>query len=85
MANDFITLCFAQKIQESEKAVKLELQVSWNANCYTRAFWFPKSVLTMDGDRFAVKSWFYDKLERDNAFHGYRMTIDNGFIFTEEA
>ena len=66
---------------ETEKAYKFNVCVSWNANCYSREFWFPKSVVkSTDRERvFEVKTWFINKLERENAFHGYEMRFDLGF------
>ena len=74
---------FINKVEaETEKAYKISLSVSWNDNYHTRSFWFPKSVVVKpenDTMLWAVKTWFAEKMEKENAFHGYRMKIDGGF------
>lgn len=65
---------------ETAKAVKISFCVSWNSNCHTREFWFPKSVIkSIDGKIVEAADWFINKLEADNTFHGYMMSFECRF------
>ena len=52
------------------------LSVSWNENMHVRSFWFPKSCVRMHDESMEVASFLINKLEKENAFNGYRMYVD---------
>jgi len=65
-------------VKESEKAICLNVPVSYNANAPKgRDIWMPKSLCTIFSERVAVvEDWFLAKLSEQNAFHGYRMNFE---------
>lgn len=76
---DYRTILVNKIEKETEKAYQMTITVSWNDNMTTRTFWFPKSVVRQpqqEGWAWSVKSWFVEKLEKENAFHGYLMNIE---------
>lgn len=78
-STDYRTLLVSSIDQETDKAYKMTIKVSWNGNIATRSFWFPKSVVmppVQEGWAWSVKSWFADKLEKQNIYHGYIMNIE---------
>lgn len=71
------TIFFHSIKKESEKAILVSLPVSWNSKMYVRDIWFPKSVIEAQNERtMDVKTWFIQKQEDANAFHGYRMYFE---------
>lgn len=79
MTTEYRTLRVNSIEQETEKAYKLNITVSYNGRWTTRSFWFPKSVVrqpVQENQTWSVKSWFSEKLERENAFNGYLMDLD---------
>lgn len=77
-----ITLFGVEK--ETEKAMLISTLVRWNGDTHQKSFWFPKSVI---GEVIAgtdeknvgsvdVKTWFLNKLGKDNAFKGYHMYFE---------
>ena len=77
---EFVNMWVNNIEAETEKAYKLNISVSWNGNTHDRSFWFPKSVLRSAAEKiWEVKTWFADKMERENAFKGYAMRIETGF------
>lgn len=82
MTSEFTNLWVNGIENETEKAYKLNIQVEWNGNSHNKSFWFPKSVViapSNTNETWKVKSWFSDKIEKENTFKGYRMRIDVGF------
>lgn len=78
-STEYRTLLVSSIDQETEKAYKMTIKVSWNGNQYLRTFWFPKSTVMppiQEGWAWSVKSWFADKLEKQNTYHGYLMNIE---------
>ena len=78
-------LAFNNVVKETEKAVCLNVMVSWNANCRDKEVWFPKSVIEFvtftdsKGSKRTnalVKNWFIHKAEQANAFNGYQMRFE---------
>ncbi len=65
-------------VKESEKAICLNVPVSYNANAPKgRDIWMPKSLCTIFSERVAVvEDWFLAKLSEQNSFHGYRMNFE---------
>lgn len=64
--------------KETEKAIKLNITVSWADNLHLRSFWFPKSLVKhVKDDLYEIQTWFAWKLEKENTFHGYQMVISN--------
>lgn len=83
-----IELAYNEKVRETEKAVCLNVMVSFNGNCSSRNVWFPKSVCsfitftTGEGKEVThamVADWFLNKAESDNAFKGYAMRFETAF------
>lgn len=73
-------------VKESEKAICVNVMVSWNSNCHNKDIWMPKSVCEVfsaeyDGGRMheMVDEWFLHKTEAANAFHGYGMRFETAF------
>lgn len=63
--------------RETEKAVLVNLNVTFNHNGYkAREVWMPKSVISVDGCIAKVEDWFLRKLSVQNAFHGYTMSFE---------
>lgn len=63
--------------KESEKAILVSLPVTWNSNMHVKEMWFPKSVVSeMTMRTMDVKTWFIEKQEDANAFHGYKMRFE---------
>lgn len=77
---EFVNMWVNNVEAETEKAYKLNIEVSWNGNTHDRSFWFPKSVVKAAEDKiWEVKTWFANKMEKENAFKGYAMRIEAGF------
>lgn len=68
-------------VKESEKAICLEITVTYSERKSTRNQWFPKSVISTFGSRYIVKSWFYAKTARENAFKGWQMDFSESLGF----
>lgn len=83
--NRIIELAIQKLVKETEKAVCLNLLVSWNGNTHSRDIWFPKSVCEIkevnydDQPRAFVADWFLLKTESANAFKGYGMRFETAF------
>lgn len=79
-ASEFVEMWVNNVDAETEKAYKLNIVVSWNGNTHDRSFWFPKSVVkAVENGMWEVKTWFANKMEKENAFKGYAMRIEAGF------
>lgn len=79
MTPDYTSLHVIRVERETEKAYQLAIAVAFNDNQTTRTFWFPKSVVKMpemDRQTWGVKSWFADKMSKENAYKGYLMEIN---------
>jgi len=75
--NNSIEVIFNNIEKETEKAVLVNLPVSWNMNMHPKSIWFPKSCVKFyDGRTMAVATFLIEKLERENAFHGYAMRFE---------
>jgi len=70
---NYTEVIFNQIEKETEKAIMVNLPVSWNSNCHPRSFWFPKSCVKMYKQTMEIATWMVEKMEKENAFHGYRM------------
>lgn len=86
--NNNVELAFNSLIKETEKAICLNVMVSWNGNCHNRDIWFPKSVITFSsftdgkGDVRTiaiVADWFIKKTEAANSYRGYAMHFETVF------
>lgn len=83
--NKQIEVAIYNIVRETEKAVCLNLLVSYNGNTSAKEIWFPKSVCelkTVDYDnkpRAFVADWFLHKAESANAFNGYAMRFETAF------
>lgn len=62
--------------KETEKAIMVNLPVSWNGNMQPKTFWFPKSCVMIHNQTISIASFLIEKLERENTFHGYRMSFE---------
>ena len=85
--------------QETEKALKVSANVSYNANTpKATSFWVPKSVVLGKGtetwtntktgaktqqQHITVQNWFGSKLQQQMTFKGYRPTFNAGVIGKE--
>lgn len=70
-------------VKETAKAVLVAVMVSWGeGGLREKQLWMPKSVIVSQREFNAeqqvleVKSWFIQKTESENAFHGYQMEIN---------
>lgn len=59
--------------RESEKAMLINVAVSWNDNVHQKDIWMPKSVVKVEDNHAFVEDWFCEKLAQQNAFNGYKM------------
>lgn len=77
-ANKEFTLINAiELVKETEKAVCLKCRVYWGlGKNHEKDMWFPKSVITMYDDLYAVAEWFYEKTAWANRFKGYEMNFE---------
>ena len=73
--------------QESEKALKINTDVSWNAGKpKATSLWVPKSAIAGQGSMKSgqkyvnVKDWFQKSLKDKVAFKGYSGTFNPGYI-----
>lgn len=62
--------------KETEKAIMVNLPVSWNCNMHPKSFWFPKSCVMIHEKTMSIATFLIEKLERENAFHGYEMRFE---------
>ena len=69
-------------VKETAKAVLVAVMVSWGEGApREKQLWIPKSVIVSlrefnaEKQVLEVKSWFIQKTESENAFHGYQMEI----------
>lgn len=79
MTPDYTSLHVVRIEKETEKAYQLTITVSFNDNWTQRTFWFPKSVVKMpemENQTWGVKTWFADKLSKENAYKGYLMEVN---------
>lgn len=77
MLTDGVYIPHAKVLRETEKALLIEIKVCWNYNKWVaRSFWFPKSVVTLNGEAIEVATWFANKLCDKNTFHGYKMLLN---------
>lgn len=85
---DTYELAFNRIVKESEKAICLNVMVSWNGTCQDKDLWFPKSVIEFitftnsngkEQTNALVANWFIHKAEKANAFHGYEMHFETIF------
>lgn len=74
--NNTVEVIINKIVKETEKAVLVNLPVSWNSNMHSREFWFPKSCIEVYNRTMAVATFIIEKMEQQNAFHGYRMTFE---------
>lgn len=74
--NNSIEVVINEMVKETEKAVLINLPVSWNSNTHSREFWFPKSCVKLYERTMAVATFLIEKMEQQNAFHGYRMYFE---------
>lgn len=81
-------LAYNHIVKETNKAICLNVMVSWNGTCRDRDIWFPKSVITfveftdskgIQRKNAVVQNWFIHKAEKDNAFRGYEMHFETIF------
>lgn len=86
--NNNVELAFNSIVKQTEKAICLNVMVSWNGNCRAKDIWFPKSVIAFtsftDGKgcertNAMVADWFIRKTEAANTFHGYAMHFETVF------
>lgn len=64
--------------RETEKAYLIQMPVFWNMVAHTRKFWFPKKCVEIVNDSIVgIDAWLVEKLEKENAFNGYRMTFQS--------
>lgn len=71
------TIIFNSIKKESEKAILVSIPVTWNSNMHVKDMWFPKSVVGEISERtMDVKTWFIEKQENANIFHGYKMYFE---------
>ena len=65
--------------KETEKAYLISMPVCWAGNrAHVRSFWFPKSCVELKTNVVIVAKFILNKLECENAFHGYYMTFFSG-------
>ena len=74
--NNSTEVIFNQIEKETEKAVLVNLPVSWNCNMHPKSFWFPKSCIMFHNQTMSIATFLVEKLERENAFHGYAMCFE---------
>ena len=74
--NNSTEVIFNQIEKETEKAVLVNLPVSWNCNMHTKSFWFPKSCIIFHNQTMSIATFLVEKLERENAFHGFEMRFE---------
>lgn len=81
-------LAFNRITKETEKAVCLNLMVSWNGTCKDKDLWFPKSQVQfvtftdsqgIERTNALVPNWLIWKMEQNNAFNGYQMHFETLF------
>lgn len=86
--NNNIELAFNSVVRETEKAVCLNVMVSWNGNTKGKDIWFPKSLVNFitftdtqgnEKTNAIIPDWFIRKTEAANAFHGYAMRFETIF------
>jgi hypothetical protein len=86
--NNNVELAYNSIVKETEKAICLNVMVSWNSNCHDRDIWFPKSVISFtsftdskgnERTNAIVADWFIRKTEAANASHGYSMRFETIF------
>ena len=72
--------------RETEKAVLVNVMVSWNGSCKSKSIWMPKSVCEVftaeyDGNRThaMVADWFIAKTQKANTWNGYEMQFETLF------
>ena len=75
-ATNYTEVLFNYVEKETEKAILVNLPVSWNANIYARKFWLPKSCVKMYQHTMDIATWMVEKMEKENAFHGYTMSFE---------
>lgn len=85
-SNKKIEIALNKVVKETEKAVCVNVLVSWNSNSRDKEIWMPKSVcevFTAEYDNnkphAMVDEWFLRKTESANAFHGYGMRFETAF------
>ena len=72
---NFTEVLFNKIERETEKAMLINLPVSWNDNVYARSFWFPKSCVKLYENTVEIATFIVEKMEKENAFHGYMMNF----------
>lgn len=86
--NNNVELAFNNIVKETEKAICLNVMVSWNSNCHDRDIWFPKSLVSFvmftdskgnERTNAIIPDWFIRKTEAANAFKGYAMRFETIF------
>ena len=86
--NDNVELAFNSIVKETEKAICLNVMVSWNSNNHDRDIWFPKSLISFvtfedskgnERTNAIIPDWFIRKAEAANASHGYAMRFETIF------
>lgn len=75
--NNSIEILINKVERESEKAVMVNLPVSWNDNMYPRTFWFPKSCVKVGERTMIVARFIVEKMQRENTYNGYQMAFEN--------
>lgn len=85
-SNKKIEIALNSVVKETEKAVCVNVMVSWNSNCHSKDIWMPKSVcevFTAEYDsnkpHAMVDELFLRKTEAANAFHNYGMRFETAF------
>lgn len=83
-----VELAYNSIVKETEKAVCLNVMVSWNSNCHDRDIWFPKSLVSFvtftdsegnERTNAIIPDWFIRKTEAANSFKGYAMRFETIF------
>ena len=86
--NNNVELAYNSIVKVTEKAICLNVMVSWNSNCHDCDIWFPKSVVSFvtfkdskgeERTNAMVADWFIRKTEEANAFNGYAMRFETIF------
>lgn len=87
MDKNLYELAFNYIVTQTEKAICLNVMVSWNSKCYDKNVWFPKSVCEIreapydkkNGKRAFISQWMIEQKEKSHPFHGYDMKFETIF------
>lgn len=75
-SNNSTEVLFNMVEKETAKAYLINIPVSWNSNMHARSFWFPKSCVKLYKETMDVATFIIERMEQENAFHGYRMNFE---------